>query len=199
VFPTDRLLELFGLVSGLACVWLMIRQNVLTFPIGLAYAVVSVAVMARNHLYADVLLNAWYVAINAYGWWHWSVSKERTGAPLPVTRTSRRTAIILVPIGIAGAGVLIWGLSSYTNAELVVANSISTIMSFIAMWMSARKLLENWWVWLAVNVLSIGIYTAQGIHAYAVLYTVYLIMALQGYRAWSASMAAQTVLKAGSA
>jgi nicotinamide mononucleotide transporter len=186
----DRWLEIFGLVSGLACVWLMIRQNVLTFPIGLAYAATSIVIMARNQLYADVLLNAYYVFINAYGWWYWSAARETQGTELAVRRTLVSTAILLSVIGIGTAILLIWFLSTQTSAEQVVLNSITTTMSFIAMWMSARKLLENWWVWLVVNVLSVGIYSAQGIYPYAVLYAVYLVMAVQGYRAWRASMEA---------
>lgn len=186
----DRLLELFGLVSGLACVWLMIRQNVLTFPIGLAYALTSVAVMARNHLYADVLLNAYYVVINAYGWWYWQVRKEESGQELPVTRVPRRTALLLVPIGLAGFGILVFVLVQYTGAEMVYWNSATTVLSFIAMWMSARKYLENWMIWLVVNAVSIGIYFFQGILPYALLYAVYLVMAVQGHRAWSRSLEA---------
>lgn len=184
----ERLLELFGLVSGLACVWLMIRQNVLTFPIGLAYALVSVVVMARNRLYADVLLNAYYVVINAYGWWFWQVRKEESGSDLPVTRTPRAVIVALLPVAVAGYGVLVFVLLNYTGAELVLWNSATTILSFIAMWMSARKFLGNWSIWLVVNVLSVALYAWQGIWPYALLYAVYFVMAIQGHRAWSRSM-----------
>jgi nicotinamide mononucleotide transporter len=188
VFTPERLLEIFGLISGLACVWLMIRQNWLTFPIGLLYAVASVVVMARNHLYADVLLNTYYVLINAYGWWYWQVQKETRGIELPVTRTPLGLWWTLAGITLVGFFVLVYVLSNYTEAQLVYWNSATTILSFIAMWMSARKLLENWWLWLIVNTLSVGIYQAQGIYPYTLLYAVYLVMAVQGYRSWYASM-----------
>jgi len=183
-----RLLEIFGLVSGLVCVWLMIKQNVLTFPIGLAYAVASVLVMARNQLYADVLLNTYYVFINAYGWWYWSVKKEEQGAELVVSRVTARTAAALFGIGVLGVIGVIGLLSHYTSAQQVILNSITMTLSFIAMWMSARKLVENWLIWLLVNVLSVGLYFLQGIYPYALLYAVYLVMAVQGYREWTASM-----------
>ena len=95
----ERLLEIFGLVSGLVCVWLMIKQNTLTFPIGLANAMASVLVMASNQLYAQVLLYAYYVCINAYGWWYWSVSKEAQGTDLVVTRINGKTTAALFVIG----------------------------------------------------------------------------------------------------
>lgn len=184
----ERLLEIFGLVSGLVCVWLMVKQNVLTFPIGLAYAVASVLVMARNQLYADVLLNAYYVVINAYGWWYWSITKEEQGSELVVSRVTTKTAVSLFIIGVLGVIGMIWLLSNYTGAQQVILNSITTTMSFIAMWMSAHKLVENWLIWLVVNVLSVGLYFLQGIYPYALLYAVYLVMAVQGYREWIASM-----------
>lgn len=184
----ERLLEIFGLVSGLVCVWLMVKQNVLTFPIGLAYSVASVLVMARNQLYADVLLNAYYVVINAYGWWYWSVTKEEQGAELVVSRIKAGTAGWLLAVGVLTAIGMIALLANYTSAQQVILNSITTTMSFIAMWMSARKLVENWLIWLVVNVLSIGLYFSQGIYPYAVLYAVYLVMAIQGYREWTDSM-----------
>ncbi len=184
----ERWLEIFGLVSGLVCVWLMVKQNVLTFPIGLAYAVASVLVMARNQLYADVVLNAYYVIINAYGWWYWSISKEQQGAELAVSRTPAKTAGWLLVIGVVTAIGMIGLLANYTSAQQVILNSITTTASFVAMWMSARKLVENWLIWLVVNVLSIGLYFTQGIYPYAVLYAVYLVMAIQGYRQWTVSM-----------
>ncbi len=184
----DRLLELAGMLSGLACIWLMIRQNVLTFPLGLVFALITVVVMWRNNLYADVLLNSYYVIINAYGWWYWMVRKEEAGVDLPVSRTPTKIRWLLLPIGIVGFALLVFVLSNYTGAQLVYANSLTTILSFIAMWMSARKFLESWSVWVVVNVVSVPMYAYQGILPYAVLYLVYLGMAIQGYRAWAKSM-----------
>ena len=187
----DRLLELLGMASGLACVWLLIRQNVLTFPIGAAYALISVAVMVRNGLYADVILNAYYVVINIYGWWYWNVREEEQGAVLAVTRTPRKTLLLLIPVAIAAFLVMYFVVSSFSGAELVPLNSLTTVLSFIAMWMSARKYLENWSLWLVINVLSVVMFFLQGIWPYVLLYAVYLVMAVQGHRAWLKSMQAQ--------
>ncbi|MCB1683145.1 MAG: nicotinamide riboside transporter PnuC [Pseudomonadales bacterium] len=195
MFNLESVLEIVGLVSGLACVWLLIRQNVLTFPLGLAYAVVSVVVMYRARLYSDVLLNAYYVVVNGYGWWHWSRVRETTGEALAVTRTPRGQIALLGILAVLGIVLLSWFFGTHTDAERVTWNATTTVLSFVAMWMSARKYLENWWLWLVVNILSIGLYFLQGVLAYALLYTVYLVMAVTGYRSWRASM--QASLKAG--
>ena len=80
-------LEFLGLVSGIGCVWLLIRRNVWTFPIGLIYALVSVVVFTRTRLYADVLLSGYYVVMNGYGWYYWLYGGNRgVEDNLPVTR-----------------------------------------------------------------------------------------------------------------
>ena len=79
-FAAMEWLEFTGLASGLICVWLLIRQNIWTFPIGLIYSVVSVAVFVEARLYADVLLSGYYVLMNAYGWYFWLYGGVRTMA-----------------------------------------------------------------------------------------------------------------------
>ncbi len=180
-------LEAFGLISGLLCVWLLIRQNILTFPIGLAYAVATVVVMAQSKLYADVLLNAYYVLINAYGWWYWTRARKATGTPLAVTWTPRGTQVWLLVACVLGIALMTTVLSQ-TDAELIFWDSTTTILSFAAMWMTARKYVENWAVWWVVDIIATVMYVYKGLYFYAVLYGIYLVMAVMGWRAWRATM-----------
>jgi nicotinamide mononucleotide transporter len=190
------LLELAGLVSGVLCVWLLIRENIWTFPVGLVYSFVSVAVFANEKLYADVLLSGYYVLMNGYGWYYWLHGDDREnpqgGNPdsnqiLPI-HCPRRTATLLVPISVLGIAGMGWFFDTRTEAALPYWDSATTILSFVAMWMTARKYLENWGVWWLVNLLAIGIYRVKGIELYAVLYAVYLVMSVFGWRAWRRSM-----------
>ena len=79
----------------------------------------------------------------------------------------------------------------FTDAELVWLDSTTTVMSFVAMWMTARKYLENWVLWWVVDVIATGMYIYKGIWPYAVLYAVYLGMAVWGWRAWKSTMQEQ--------
>ena len=186
-------LEFTGLISGLACVWLLIRQNVLTFPIGLVYSVVSVFVFARQRLYADVLLSGYYVLMNGYGWYYWLYAGARSEAhDLPVSQASARTLLMLAGLTVLGIVAMGWFFASQTNADLPYWDSATTVLSFAAMWMTARKYIENWIVWLLVNVVATGVYLVKGIELYALLYAIYFGMALVGWRAWRRSMAAGT-------
>lgn len=182
-------LELTGLVSGFVCVVLLIRQNVWTFPVGLVYAFVSVAVFAEQRLYADVLLSGYYVLMNGYGWYYWLYGGRRSSADdLPVTHLPRSHALNLggvVAVGIAGMG---WFFETRTDAALPYWDSATTVSSFAAMWLTARKYIENWIVWWIVDIIAVAIYVTKGIELYATLYAMYLAMAVMGWRAWQHSM-----------
>ena len=191
--------EFTGLVSGLLCVWLLIRQNVWTFPIGLVYAVVSVVVFFEARLYADVLLSGYYVLMNGYGWYYWLYGGTRvrgSGGPraqdaLPVSRTPLGTAVVLGGLTAAAIAGMGWFFDTQTDAAFPYWDSATTCMSFAAMWMTARKYIENWAVWLIVDVIATAIYYLKDIQFYAILYGVYLGMAILGWRAWQLTMIRQ--------
>jgi nicotinamide mononucleotide transporter len=184
-------LEFIGLVSGLLCVWLLIRESVWTFPIGLVYAFVSVAVFIDQRLYADVLLSGYYVLMNAYGWWYWLYGGSRTATDdLVPTYTSGSTIMRLLAGSLVGIAIMGWLFDTRTDAELPYWDSATTVLSFAAMWMTTRKLVENWIVWLIVDVIATGIYATKGIELYALLYAIYLGMAVMGWRAWRHTMTA---------
>jgi len=182
-------LESTGLVSGLLCVWLLIRQNIWTFPIGLIYSVVSVAVFTQERLYADVLLNAYYVFMNGYGWYYWLYGgRQARPDTLPVTFAPWRVRRLLLVLVAGSTLAMGWFLDTRTDADLPYWDSATTTMSFAAMWMTARKYIDNWIVWLVVDVIATGMYIYKSIDLYAVLYGIYLIMAVMGWRAWKRGM-----------
>lgn len=183
-------LELSGLVSGLLCVWLLVRGNVWTFPVGLVYALISVVVFFNTRLYADVLLNAYYVLMNAYGWYYWLYGgQQEADRRLPVRRAKPRVMLVLV--GAIGAGTLLMGafFSRATDADVPYWDSLIVVASFAAMWLTARKYIDNWIIWFAVDVVATGVYLVKGIEFYALLYGIYLILAILGWRAWARELA----------
>jgi len=182
-------LESIGLASGLLCVWLLIRQNIWTFPIGLIYAVASVLVFTQERLYADVLLSGYYVIMNGYGWYYWLYGGKRTaGDALRVSFTPRAILVALIAVTAVATFGMGWFFDTQTDADLPYWDSATTCMSFAAMWMTARKYIDSWIVWLIVDVMATVIYLSKGIELYAVLYGVYLAMAVMGWRAWQRSM-----------
>lgn len=192
-FLLGNWLEITGFISGLLCVWLLIRESVLTFPLGMLYALVTTIVVGRALLYADVLLNLYYVLMNAYGWYYWlyGAKQLRQGQsellPQPI---GAGTAIVLVVITLVGSGVMGYAFERFSSADLAYADSLTTVASFVAMWMSARKYLSSWIAWFFIDVVQIALYVikgldgAPGLFFYAGLYGIYLLMAVWGWLSW---------------
>ena len=179
-------LEIVGLISGLLCVWLLIRENILTFPIGLIYAVVTVIVVARANLFADVILNLYYVVMNAYGWYFWIYGggDRREASELLVGWVPKKQWVPILLVMLGGTVLMGWYFATQTSADLPYPDSFTTVASFVAMWMSAKKYLESWILWFVIDVVQVVLYVIKGIEAYALLYLVYLGMAVFGWMAW---------------
>ncbi|MCH8256692.1 MAG: nicotinamide mononucleotide transporter [Proteobacteria bacterium] len=191
-----NLFELAGLLSGLLCVWLLIRQSIWTWPIGLVYSLVSLVVFMQTKLYSEFGLHIYYAVMNAYGWYYWSrADAQDSSGSLPVTRINRVTGYILLALVALGIPLLAELMLQFTDADMAYADSTITIMSFTAMWMTARKLIENWYVWLLVDIIATIVYIIKGIELYAVLYGVYIGMAVAGLIAWRATLVARERLQ----
>lgn len=187
--------ELIGAASGLLCVWLIIRENIWNWPVGLAYALVSLLVFYKARLYSDLVLHVFYVFMNGYGWYYWLRGAGARGSEgrLVVARLSTRSTSLLGVATVIGIIAMGWLFDYYTDADLAYWDSTTTVMSFAAMWMAAHKYIENWLVWLVVDVLATGIYIFKGIWPYAVLYGLYIPMAVWGWMAWSRSMSLSSI------
>ena len=187
--------ELIGAASGLLCVWLIIRENIWNWPVGLAYALVSLLVFYKARLYSDLVLHVFYVFMNGYGWYYWlrGAGARSSGGRLVVARLRKRSASLLGVATVIGIVAMGWLFDYYTDADLAYWDSTTTVMSFAAMWMAAHKYIENWIVWLFIDVLATGIYIFKGIWPYAVLYGLYIPMAVWGWMAWLRSMSSSMV------
>ena len=184
----DRVLEFAGLVTGLACVWLLIRQHIATWPLGIVYVFLSLYIFWEAKLYADFLLHLGFLALNSYGWWVWSQGLGDESSTLPVTRSPQGELLTVLALGVLGTVVFGTLFARTTDAALPYWDNATTAFSLGAMWLSARKRLENWALWLAVDVVAAGIYAVKGLPFYALLYTIYLGLAILGFQHWRRSL-----------
>ncbi len=180
--------EWVGVVLGLLAVWLLVREDWRTWPVGVAYVFVSITVLLEARLYANLVLHlVGFLSMNLYGWYYWRIGGADDG-DVPVTRARIALLVALALVCAAGtAGLGAW-FASRTDAAFPFWDSGILVMSLTAFLLSARKHLENWIVWFVVDVISVGVYFAQGLPLYALLYFVYLGMAVWGYRSWRRSM-----------
>ncbi len=183
-------LELVAAVVGALSVWLSVRQNIWSWPTAIVNVVLYSVVFFQARLYADMGLQVIYAILSIYGWYEWLHGGENR-TELHVTPTGSRLALILGAIAIGGSLLLGAILRQATDAALPFMDSFLSSTSLVAQWMMTKKLLENWLVWIGVDVLYVGMFVFKGLFVTAGLYAVFLALAVKGYIDWRRSMAAQ--------
>jgi nicotinamide mononucleotide transporter len=182
-------LELAAAVVGAWSVWLSVRQNILSWPTAIVNVLLYTVVFFQAKLYADMGLQVVYAVLSVYGWYEWLHGGENR-TELLVTRTGPRLGALLAVIAAAGALALGALLRHATDAALPFMDSFLSSTSLVAQWMMTRKKLENWLVWIAVDVLYVGMFTFKGLYLTAGLYAVFLALAVRGFADWRRSMQA---------
>lgn len=176
-------IEILATVLGLTNVYLIIRRNIWNYPFGLAMVVLYAKIFYDYKLYSDALLQIYYVGIQLYGWWYWLRGRQPDGL-ITVARLADRHRALVLGIIVVGAASLGWVMASKTDASVPYWDATTTVMSLMAQFLLSRRYLENWVLWIAVDVLSIGIYTYKELYLTAGLYAVFLGMASWGLMAW---------------
>jgi nicotinamide mononucleotide transporter len=183
-------LELVAALVGALSVYLSVRQNIWSWPTAIVNVVLYTLVFYDAKLYADMGLQVIYAVLSVYGWYEWLHGGENK-TELHVTRTARRLAIVLALIGLVGAAALGVILRRATDAALPFMDSFLSSTSLVAQWMMTKKKLENWLVWIAVDVLYVGMFTFKHLYLTSALYAVFLVLAVRGYIDWRRSMTSQ--------
>lgn len=198
-------LELAAVLTGIACVWLVARSNIWNFPVAIVSCALFIVIFVRQKLYSDAGLQVAFIALAAYGWWNWlrrppahpatGARPEAAGsgaAALPITRTPARLWAVLLGLGLTyalGAGYL---LGRYTEAALPYYDSATTAVSLVAQYQLSRRQLENWLLWLGVDVVYVGMYWNRELPLVSLLYALYLALATYGYWQWLREYRRQT-------
>ncbi len=183
------MIEVAAVVLTLFAVYLTTRQVVWCWPLGMVSVSLYALVFFEARLYADTGLQVLYFLLAAYGWWAWRHGGE-DHKELRVSTAGVKMGIVLFALAALGGLVLGEGLARFTDASLPLMDSMLTSFSIAAQWMQTRKILESWLVWLAVDVLYVGMFLYKDLLLTAGLYAVFLVLAVMGYRGWRRSMAA---------
>ena len=183
-------IEWTAAVFGFVCVVLTVRRSIWCWPTGLAQVLLYIIVFFQARLYSDLLLHVIYVGMQVYGWWAW-LHGGKSGRPLQISRLSLPAAGAWALAASGGIGTLGFLMATWTDAALPYWDAATTILSLIAQYLLARKVLENWIIWITVDVLCVGIYTFKGLYVTTGLYSVFLILAATGLYAWIRATKAQ--------
>nr|WP_314841180.1 nicotinamide riboside transporter PnuC [uncultured Microbacterium sp.] len=192
--------QVLGFATGAVCVWLAGRRHVANYPIGIANNVVLFIVFIGAGLYATAALQVVYLLMGAHGWWRWTHGVEQSRTY--VVRTPRRAWPWLALAAVVGTLVLIWVLTTFTDSQVAVPDAATTAASLVAQYMLNRKWIENWFVWICVDIAFVGLSIVAGLWVIAALYLLFIGLCVIGYRSWRRAAATDrdtAVLSSGSA
>jgi nicotinamide mononucleotide transporter len=175
--------EALGASTGAVCVWLAAVSDPWTWPIGIANNLLYLVVFWTSGLYADAGLQLVYAAISVYGIVRWR-SGRGDAAVRPVSRGSATELGATAAAVIVAAGALYLLLARATDSQVPAWDGTTTAMSLGAQWLMSRRVLENWWLWIAVDVVYVPLYLWKGLQVTAGLYAVFLLLCLLGLADW---------------
>jgi nicotinamide mononucleotide transporter len=184
--------EVLGFATGLVNVGLLVRRNILNWPVGILNVLLLMLVFWSVGLYADATLQLVYVLLGAYGWWAWQYGgASRT--PLTVRSTTRPEWLLLAVAGVLLTGGLWLFLDRLTGSTVPLADALTTALSLLATYGQTRKLVESWWLWIAADLIYIPLYAYKDLWLTALLYVAFLLLCVLGLRAWQAARRNQLV------
>jgi len=182
-------LELLSFVLSVVTVWLNIRQNHWAWLFAILSSAMYGAVFFDSKLYGDMGLQLVFIAVSVWGWYQW-LHGDDTHERLAVTALTWRGRAVAAAAWLLAFGVLAWFLRSFTDTDVPYADGFLTAGSLVGQVLLSRKRLENWHVWIIVDVLYVALYVHKGLMLTAVLYAMFVFMAAVGLRAWRRSMGA---------
>jgi nicotinamide mononucleotide transporter len=177
------LLEWVAVALGLANITLLVRRSIWNFPVGIAMVSLYFVIFWQQRLYSDALLQIFFAGVQLVGWLSWARSGGLSGA-ITVLRlpTAERW---LWPLGVAVAtGFWGWAMAELTNAAAPWWDAAVAMGSVAAQLLLVGRRIENWLMWIAVDVLAIGLYWSRGLELTAGLYVAFLIMCIIGWFEW---------------
>ena len=174
--------EITGSILSLIYLYLSIRQKVSLWIFGFLASALYVVVFFDSKLYADMSLQLYYLVVSVYGWINWKRGKEEKELPATVTTNKMWLKLALATVAIYFIYYLV--LLYFTDSSIPKSDSLVGALSIIATWMLARKLIENWLVWIVVDALCVGLYVYKGLYPTVILFVIYTVMAVVGYFQW---------------
>ena len=182
-------LEGLGVIAAIVYLILAIRQNILCWVFAGISTAIYVYLLFTARLYMESVLNVFYLAMAIYGWVTWRRERGENTELAVTTWPWRRHAVAILVIAVTSVvnGYL---LTAYTDAKFPYIDSLTTWSAFWATFLVARKVLENWWYWLVIDVASVYIFWQRDLELTALLFVVYVIMIPFGFISWRRSMMA---------
>lgn len=186
-FFSAHWLDITTTALGLAYILLEYKASVWMWVVGFMMQSLGIVLYYQKGLYADCGMEFYYLAMTVYGFVAWMRHKQKVNN-LPIRHMPRRIAFLWLSFAAFIWGILYYLLSHYTNSTVPLADAFTTALSLVGIWALARKYLEQWFVWIVVDVVTCILYFYKDIPFKASLYALYVIIAVFGYLKWKRMM-----------
>ncbi|MDB5014064.1 MAG: nicotinamide mononucleotide transporter [Daejeonella sp.] len=175
-------LETFGVITGILCVYLAAKNHLLNWPVAALSVIAYTVIFFQAKLYADMGLQIYFFITIVYGWYFWS--QKSSGQTVSIATLSRKEALISVLAVVGFTAFLGFILKKNTDASFPFTDSFCTACSIVAQFFLARKIIENWLIWIFVDIIYVGVYVAKGLYLTSGMYALYIVIAVFGYWEW---------------
>lgn len=182
--------EVIGFVTGAVCVYLVAKQHILNWPIGIANNLTWILLFATAGLYADSALQVVFIALAVWGWYQW-LHGGQNRTERQVTSTSAREWVGLGLAGVAGTAFLTWFLDTQTGSTVPLADAVTTTLSLMATYGQAKKKWESWLLWMTADIIYIPLYHHKGLDLTALLYIGFFALCVKGLLEWRRALSDQ--------
>lgn len=174
--------EVVAVVTGGWCVWLVVKEHIWNWPIGLANCAFTFIVYFQTRFYADAALQIVYMVLAVLGWYWWLHGGERRSR-LKIVNLNLDLALVLTYVcGVST--ILIHDALIVVKGTAPFLDALTTAMSLVAQFMLTKKIIENWLVWIAADAIYVPLLWSRDLHLMSGLYFVFLVMAIAGYVEW---------------
>jgi nicotinamide mononucleotide transporter len=177
-------LEIIAVALGLANICLLVRRSIWNYPFGMAMVALYFIIFRDARLYGEAALQVFFFAVQGWGWWLWA----RAGGLAQMVSVewmgwrARAVSLALVAAATIGIG---WGMARFTDAALPYADAAIAGASVVAQILLAMRRVENWALWIAIDMLSVAVYINRELYLTAGLYVAFLVLATAGLVAWA--------------
>ena len=177
-------LEIGAFAVSLAMVAANMRVHPVAWPLAIAASLAYGLLFAQSRLYGEASLQLFFVAVSLWGWWQWVRGRGVDGQPLRVHRLSRAQRAATLGATLAAWPLLGLVLARFTDSDVPFFDALPTVGSLTGQLLLARKAIENWPVWLAVNLVSVALFATKGLWLTVLLYALFALLSVIGWRAW---------------
>ena len=188
-------LEIVAVIVSALAVWLTARRNIWCWPVGCVSVLLYARIFFDAKLYSDLLLQLIFFVMQVYGWWSWTrnrtvpkafpeISYEEDKRHIMPQRLSAKGWGFGLLVGAVGSVLLGYVMARFTDAHIPWLDSALTSFSLVAQYWMARKYIANWWLWIAVDIIYVGVYVYKDLQLTAGLYAMFILLAVTGLRNW---------------